>query len=106
MATVLENYYGIRRELEQRITQNPVTAASMWCYGEILYRTGVLETCQMYLRTAPISIETTALLGHYQMLDAYVQSLARERRYGPDRGPDTKKELPCSSPGRLFPRQA
>ena len=92
MATVLENYYGIRRELEQRITQNPVTAASMWCYGEILYRTGVLETCQMYLRTAPISIETTALLGHYQMLDAYVQSLARERRYGPDRGPDTKKE--------------
>ena len=26
------------------------------------------------------------------MLDAYVQNLARERRYGPNRGPDTQKE--------------
>lgn len=46
----------------------------------------------MYLRSAPITREVPCLQGHYMMLDAYVQNLARERRYGPNRGPDTQKE--------------
>ena len=92
MATVLENYYGIRRELEQRMAQQPGKVSNLWCYGEVLYRIEVLEICQMYLRSAPVSLEIPVLLGHYQMLDAYVQNLARERRYGPNRGPDTQKE--------------
>lgn len=92
MATVLETYYGLRNELEQRMAQAPITATDLWYYGEIVYRVGVLETCQMYLRSAPASVNITELLGHYQMLDAYVQSIALERRYGPDRGPDTQKE--------------
>lgn len=92
MATVLENYYALRGELEQRMAQAPINAVDLWYYGEIVYRVGVLETCQMYLRSAPVSMNTPELLGHYQMMDAYVQSLALERRYGPDRGPDTQKE--------------
>ena len=92
MATVLENYYGFRQQLLQRMSQQQITAGDLWLYGEILYRIGVLETCQMYLRSAPITNEMSFLVGHYQMLDAYVQNLARERRYGPNRGPDTQKE--------------
>ena len=92
MATVLENYYGIRRELEQRMAQQPGKVSNLWCYGEVLYRIEVLEICQMYLRSAPVSLEIPVLLGHYQMLDAYVQCLARERRYGPIRGSATQKE--------------
>ena len=92
MATVLENYYGFRQQLLQRMTQQQITAGDLWLYGEVLYRIGVLETCQMYLRSAPITNEMSFLVGHYQMLDAYVQSLATERRYGPNRGPDTQKE--------------
>lgn len=92
MATVLENYYGFRQLLLQRMSQQQITAGDLWLYGEILYRIGVLETCQMYLRSAPITNEMSFLVGHYQMLDAYVQNLARERRYGPNRGPDTQKE--------------
>ena len=92
MATVLENYYGFRQQLLQRMTQQQITAGDLWLYGEVLYRIGVLETCQMYLRSAPITNEMSFLVGHYQMLDAYVQNLARERRYGPNRGPDTQKE--------------
>ena len=80
MATVLENYYGIRRELEQRMAQQPGKVSNLWCYGEVLYRIEV------------VSLEIPVLLGHYQMLDAYVQCLARERRYGPNRGSDTQKE--------------
>lgn len=92
MATVLENYYGYRQQLLQRMSQPPINAGDLWLYGEILYRIGVLETCQMYLRSAPITTEMPFLAGHYKMLDAYVQNLARERRYGPDRGPNTQKE--------------
>ena len=92
MATVLENYYGYRQQLLQRMAQPPISPADLWLYGEILYRIGVLETCQMYLRSAPITREVPCLQGHYMMLDAYVQNLARERRYGPNRGPDTQKE--------------
>ena len=54
MATVLENYYGFRQQLLQRMTQQQITAGDLWLYGEVLYRIGVLETCQMYLRSAPI----------------------------------------------------
>lgn len=92
MATVLEKYYGLRQELEQCMGQAPIRADHLWFFGEVAYRIGVLETCQMYSRSAPISTDTATLMGHYQMLDAYVQSLALERRYGPDRGPDTQKE--------------
>lgn len=52
MATVLENYYALRGELEQRMAQAPINAVDLWYYGEIVYRVGVLETCQMYLRSA------------------------------------------------------
>ena len=92
MATVLENYYGYRQQLLQRMAKPPISPADLWIYGEIQYRIGVLETCQMYLRSAPITREVPCLQGHYMMLDAYVQNLARERRYGPNRGPDTQKE--------------
>ena len=57
MATVLENYYGYRQQLLQRMAQPPISPADLWLYGEILYRIGVLETCQMYLRSAPITRE-------------------------------------------------
>ena len=65
MATVLENYYGYRQQLLQRMSQPPISASDLWLYGEILYRIGVLETCQMYLRSAPITCEVPFLQGHY-----------------------------------------
>lgn len=68
MATVLENYYGYRQQLLQRMAQPPISPADLWLYGEILYRIGVLETCQMYLRSAPITREVPCLQGHYMML--------------------------------------
>ena len=61
MATVLENYYGFRQQLLQRMSQQQITAGDLWLYGEVLYRIGVLETCQMYLRSAPITNEMSFL---------------------------------------------
>lgn len=92
MATVLENYLSQRKWVEGEMAQAQVTPAHVWWYTELIYRISVLETCQMLCRTAPISVEVKVLLGHYQMVDAYIKCMVSERAYGPDRGPDTQKE--------------
>lgn len=92
MATVLEKYWDLRRQVEQLMVQNPANAGLLWTYGEVIYRIGVLETCQAYCKSAPLTTDPNSLRGHYQMLDAYVQCMTQERRYGPDRGPNTAKE--------------
>ena len=35
MATVLENYYGYRQQLLQRMDKQPISHAELWFYGEI-----------------------------------------------------------------------
>lgn len=92
MATVLETYEQDKQELVQRMAQRAINADILWRYGELVYRIGVLETCQAYCRSAPVCRDMPSLMRHYQMLDAYIQNLALERSYGPDRGPDTEKE--------------
>ena len=96
MATVLETYNGLLSQVETSLAKSPATANHVWWYGELVYRIGVLETCQMFCRSAPVSMEQKMLLGHYQMVDAYIRCLSQERRYGPNRGPDTQKERDTS----------
>ena len=90
--TVLERYWGLRQKLEQHMCQTQPASIALWGFGEVVYRISVLETCQTFTRMALTAADTRAQVEHYQMLDAYIQSLALERRYGPDRGPDTHKE--------------
>lgn len=92
MATVLENYFNMRKWVESEIAKGPATPTHVWWYSELVYRISVLETCQMFCKTAPVSLEVKTLLGHYQMMDAYIKNMVTERKYGPDRGPDTQKE--------------
>lgn len=92
MATVLENYGLEKLEMLQRMEQERITSDILWRYGELVYRISVLETCQAYCKSAPVCTNMQALMHHYQMLDAYIQNLAWERSYGPNRGQDTEKE--------------
>ena len=92
MATVLEKYWNLRCQVEQAMAQNPSNAGLLWTFGEIVYRISVLETCQAYSKTAPQTTDPNFLRGHYQMVDAYIQCMTQERRYGPDRGPNTAME--------------
>ena len=62
MPTVLENYCNLRYEVEQRIAQGEPSASAVWWYGELVYRIGVLETCQMFCKTAPSSTCSCMLL--------------------------------------------
>ena len=43
MATVLENLYNLRSEMDQRIAKGGVPADVIWRHGEIVYRIGVLD---------------------------------------------------------------
>lgn len=92
MATMLETYTQRKQALAQSMAQGGIKADTLWRYGELAYRVSVLETCQAYCRSAPVCTDRNALAMHYQMLDAYVQCLALERAYGPNRGQDTEKE--------------
>lgn len=92
MATVLENYGHYKQTLAQSIAQGGVKADALWRYGELTYRISVLETCQAYCKSAPVCTDMNALSFHYKMLDAYIQCLALERAYGPNRGQNTEKE--------------
>ncbi len=89
MATVLENYRQFQQKLEQ---DTNISAVALWQYSELSYRISVLKTCQMYCKSAPRTNQMPTLVGHYKMLDAYIQSISLDRRYGPDHGPDTAKE--------------
>ena len=92
MATVLERYQTLRFQIGERMQKEPITPDMLWRYGELVFRIGVLETLQVYLNAAPLVMERSQLEGHYKMLDAYVQSITLDRKYGPSRGPDTQKE--------------
>ena len=85
MATVLEKYWNLRCQVEQMMAQNPSHAGLLWSYGEVIYRISVLETCQSF-----------CLRGHYQMVDAFIQCMTQERRYGPtvDPTPPTSVTAP------------
>lgn len=92
MATVLESYRSLRLQIGERMQKEAISPDMLWRYGELVLRIGVIETLQAYLNAAPLVMERPRLEGHYKMLDAYVQSITLDRRYGPFRGPDTQKE--------------
>ena len=97
MATVLSNYQSLRGQVEERMRAVDITSEMLWWYGEPIYRIGVLETLQAYNNAAPPVMDLAPLQGHYRMLDAYIQRLTLDRRYGPDRGLDTQKEREAAS---------
>lgn len=48
----------------------------------LLYRIEVLYASQAFCQTAPVTTDVAVLSGHYQLVDAYIQCLTKERRLG------------------------
>ena len=86
MATILENYLNLKSMLDAGMQAAKPDPAQIWQYQELLYRIEVLQTCQMFQKSAPESADVKTILPHYQMMDAYVQNLMQERQNAP--GPD------------------
>ena len=92
MATMLETYHIQKSSFDSSIQTAMPGPEQIWRQQEVLYRIEVLETCQMFIKSAPNSLDVKLLVTHYQMVDAYVQNLALERRYGVNSGEETKKQ--------------
>ena len=92
MATVLEKYQARKQELLPLISEGKATTRTLWQLSEVTYRISIMETLRIFCDTAPVTAEMKTLQMHYRMLDAFIQNIAQERSYGPNRGSDTEKE--------------
>ena len=59
---------------------------------ELNYRICVLETFQTFCKSAPITMDTKAMGYHFQMVNAYVNFVLNERRFGPKADADGQKK--------------
>ncbi|MDM8200277.1 hypothetical protein [Allofournierella massiliensis] len=82
MATWLNDYRAYKEALSQEFESGDIKINKVLQYQELLYRIDVLETCQMLCKTAPITMDMKSLVMHYQLVDAYIQNLSKERRIG------------------------
>jgi hypothetical protein len=84
MPTILENYTAAKSSFDSSLRTAMPGPEQVWRHQEILYRIEVLEVSQMFVKTAPHSVDLSALCWHYQMVDAFFQTLTLERKYGPN----------------------
>ena len=92
MPTILESYQAGKNNFDTGIQTAAPSPSQIWVQQETIYRIEVLETCQMFAKTAPQSVEAQILVSHYQMVDAYIQNLTSERRYGISANDEIKKQ--------------
>lgn len=92
MATMLENYTDLIRKLDVQMKNSGLSVCQVWQYQEFLYRIEVLETCRMFQIVAPKNSDAKKLITHYQMVDAYIQGLVTERRYGATSDDNVQKQ--------------
>lgn len=72
MATLLEKYTDLRTGLVEKVMNGVLPLDKVLVYQEILYRIDVLESCQLFVKTAPVTTDTKVLAYHYQMWDVYI----------------------------------
>lgn len=92
MATLLENYYIYKNNFDVGTKAAVPGPEQVLQQQELLYRIDVLETCFLFAKTAPRSVDAKDLLWHYQMMDAYFQNLTAERRCVCSADGDTQKQ--------------
>ena len=90
MATWLDGSRAKKEQVAAAAAQGQLTPAQAMWYQELLYRIEVLETCRMLCKTAPVTTDVKPLGEHYHLVDAYIQCISRERRFGPPAGEKQK----------------
>lgn len=80
MPTLFERYVETKQEFNQMLKKSVLIPEQIRTYQELLYRISVLESFQMFVKTAPATTNVTLLLPHYQLVDAFVQNILIERR--------------------------
>lgn len=82
MATVLEQYKLRQSTWTAQIEAGKLPPELLLSVQELNYRIGVIETFQSFCKTAPVTTDGKVLCFHYQLVDAYIQLLLAERKFG------------------------
>lgn len=82
MATTLEQYYQTKQQLNAKMVEGKFTNDQLLGYQELMYRISVLESCMMFLKTAPVCTDTNILGFHYKVVDALFTCMLQERQFG------------------------
>lgn len=92
MATVLEQYLEQQNIIRSQIAENSLPLDELLKMQEINYRICVIETFQSFCKSAPITTDINVLGYHFQMVDAYIRFILKERRFGPKTDADGAKK--------------
>ena len=92
MATTLEQYYQTKQQLNAKMAEGKFTNDQLLGYQELMYRISVLESCMMFLKTAPVSTDTSILGFHYKVVDALFTCMLQERQFGLPADEKVKKQ--------------
>ncbi len=92
MATILDQYRERQNEIRSKAAENSLMLEELLTMQELNYRVCVLETFQTFCKSAPITMDTKAMGYHFQMVNAYVNFVLNERRFGPKADADGQKK--------------
>lgn len=92
MATTLEQYYQTKQQLNAKMAEGKFSNDQLLGYQELMYRISVLESCMMFLKTAPVSTDTSILGFHYKVVDALFTCMLQERQFGLPADEKVKKQ--------------
>lgn len=82
MATMLDTYVDLQMNFEDQLANNALPLDKVMKYQELLYRISVLKSCQLFVKTAPITVDTQVLSEHYQMWEAYLYTMMTNHKVG------------------------
>lgn len=92
MATTLEQYYQTKQQLNARMAEGKFTNDQLLGYQELMYRISILESCMTFIKTAPVTTDTSILGFHYKVVDALFTCMLQERQFGVPADEKLKKQ--------------
>ena len=92
MATILQQYRDMQSSLKERMSSDQFTIDQILVLQELSYRISVIETFEIYCKTAPVTSNLMEMAIHYQLVDAHIQYTMTERRFGFKANDKVKKQ--------------
>ena len=92
MATTLEQYYQTKQQLNAKMAEGKFTNDQLLGYQELMYRISILESCMTFIKSAPVTTDTSILGFHYKVVDALFTCMLQERQFGVPADEKLKKQ--------------
>ena len=92
MANTLEQYYQTKQQLNAKMAEGKFTNDQLLGYQELMYRISILESCMTFIKSAPVTTDTSILGFHYKVVDALFTCMLQERQFGVPADEKLKKQ--------------